>query len=307
MNILITGGAGFIGNHLVRYLVHQNPENKIIVVDNLSAGKIEFLGDIEKKITFYDIDIVNKEETNECFKKERPDIVIHLAAIHFIPECNQDPAKTILVNVAGTHNIIELVNQYQVKQLIFASSASVYGRSLVRKKEDDILKPLDIYGCSKLCGEQMIENLCKTNWTILRFFNVIGTNETHQHLLPVIVSQLERGNSLTLGNLDSIRDFLFVGDLVAGIDATIKNGKVFSQILNLGTGEGVSVRGVVEELKIVLRQAIEIDQNEKLKRDVDNPMLVASIEKSQKLINWQPRYSFQDALIEILSLKQGNC
>lgn len=300
MNILITGGLGFIGSHLVRHLIRISPENKIIVVDNLSSGKIKFLDDIKNRFSFYNIDIINKGELSKCFKKERPDIIIHLAAIHFIPECNQDPAKTISVNILGTHNIVTLANKHNVKQLIFASSASVYGATHKRNNEDDIPDPSDIYGYSKLYGEQMIKNLCQINWSILRFFNVIGTDETHQHLLPAIIRQLKNGNNLTLGNLMSKRDYLFMEDLVDGINRVIGNKKVYSQILNFGTGKGLSVRDVVHELEIVLKKQIEVEQSDDLKRSADNPILVASIEKSQKLIGWKPEYSFREALKKIL-------
>lgn len=300
MNILITGGLGFIGNHLVRHLIHTCPENKIIVVDNLSSGKIEFLSDVKNNFTFYNIDIINKGKLDKCFKKERPDIIIHLAAIHFIPECNRDPVKTISVNVVGTHNIVTLANQHEVKQLIFASSASVYGATHKRSNESDIPDPLDVYGYSKLYGEQIIKNLGQINWSILRFSNIIGTNETHQHLLPAIIKQLKNNTKLTLGNLESKRDYLFVEDLINGINRVINNKKAYSQVLNFGTGKGLSVRDVVREFEIILKKQIEIEQNDNLKRRVDSPILVASIEKSKKLIGWKSQYSFREALKKIL-------
>ncbi|MBI5139154.1 NAD-dependent epimerase/dehydratase family protein [Candidatus Nomurabacteria bacterium] len=303
MNILITGGLGFIGNHLVRHLINASPENKIVVIDNLSSGSVSFLKDIRSKFTFYNIDIINKGELDKCFKKERPDIIIHLAAIHFIPECNQNPPKTISVNIIGTHNVVDLANKYNVKQFIFASSASVYGATRKKNNEDDVPNPVDIYGCSKLCGEQITKTLCQVNWSILRFFNVIGTNETHEHLLPVIIKQLKNDRGLVLGNLESTRDYLFVGDLVNGVSRVINNKKAYSQVLNLGTGRGTSVRNVVRGFEVALKKRIEIEQSANLKRSIDNPVLVASIEKIQKLINWQPEYHFQEALNEILFAK----
>ena len=303
MKILITGGLGFIGNHLVRHLVKMGQENKIVVIDNLSSGKISFLNDIKNKFVFYNMDITNKEKLDKCFKKERPDIIIHLAAIHFIPECNQNPTKTISVNIAGTYNVVELANRYNVKQFIFASSASVYGATPKKSNENDTPNPLDIYGCSKLCGEQITRNLCQVNWSILRLFNVIGTNETHEHLLPAIIKQLKNDSGLILGNLESKRDYLFVKDLVDGVSRIINNKKAYSQILNMGTGSGTSVRGVVREFEIALKKRIEIEQSMNLKRGIDNPALVASIEKIQKLIKWQPKHSFQEALKKILFTK----
>ncbi len=300
MNILITGGLGFIGNHLVRYLLKKDPENKIIVIDDLSSGKMSFLKDVRSKFIFYDIDITNKEGIDRCFRKEGPDIIIHLAAIHFIPECNQNPAKTISVNIIGTHNVVTLANKYNVKQFIFASSASVYGATHKKNNEDDLPNPLDIYGCSKLCGEQIIKNLCQVNWSVLRFFNVIGTNETHEHLLPVIIKQLKNNSGLVLGNLESKRDYLFIEDLLRGVGEVINNKKAYSQILNMGTGRGTSVREVVHGFEVALKKQIEISQSANLKRGVDNPKLVASIEKIRKLINWEPKYSFQEALNKIL-------
>lgn len=298
MNILITGGLGFVGNHLVRHLVESDPGSTVVVVDDLSSGKKEFLSDISERFTLYNIDICDREKLNDCFAKERPDVVIHLAAIHFIPECNRDPERTMAVNVTGTEHVIESANTYGVRQVIFASSASVYGPTLGENTEDDAPNPLDVYGRSKLAGEELVRSRCRVNWTILRFFNVIGPNETHSHLLPAIIDQLKQGDHVTLGNMGSRRDYIFVKDIVRGVVAVIDDPKAYGEVLNLGTGRGVSAKEIIQEFEVLLGKPITVAQNAELVRKVDNPVLVASIEKSKRLLNWEPDHAFRDALRE---------
>jgi UDP-glucose 4-epimerase len=300
MTILVTGGLGFIGNNLVRNLINTGVGDNIIVVDNLSCGKISFLADVKNKFTFYNADILDKDQLSKCFEKERPDIVIHLAAVHFIPECDADPARTMLVNIAGTHNIIDLANRWGVKQLIFASSASVYGPTRRKSRESDIPMPIETYGISKLCGEQMIKNLCRTNWSILRFFNIVGQDDTHEHLLPAIVKQLGHKKTISLGNSKSRRDYLFVGDLVDGIQGVVNNRRAYAQILNFGTGTGSSAEDMLREIGEILKEPLKVKRDSRLVRGIDNPGLVASTKKTKEVLGWEPKHTLRDALRKIL-------
>jgi nucleoside-diphosphate-sugar epimerase len=166
--------------------------------------------------------------------------------------------------------------------------------------ETDAPKPLDVYGCSKLCGELMVQESCKANWSILRFFNIIGRDETHRHLLPAIIEQIKGGDVLTLGNLTTRRDYLFMDDLVRGIGIVLNNRNAYSEILNFGTGIALSGDEVVQNFEKVLNRPLKVTQLPYLKRVVDNPLLVASIVKTKNVIGWEPEFSFERALAMIL-------
>lgn len=130
----------------------------------------------------------------------------------------------------------------------------------------------------------------------MRFFNTIGKNETHDHLVPTILKQLKKGDRLLLGNIESKRDYLFVEDLTRGVTMTINNKNAYSEIINLGTGVGTSAIEVIEALKLITQKQIEVDASKKLMRIVDSPVLVASRKKAKNLLGWEPEYSLMESL-----------
>lgn len=307
MRILVTGGMGFIGHHLVRLLTDHNPHYKITIVDNLSKGREEFLSDIKDRFYFYNIDITDKGALEKCFKETKPDIIIHLAAMHFIPECDQNPKKTEEVNIGGTDNLVNLANNYKTKHFIFISSAAVYDSGPGKKIEDMIPQPGDVYGQSKLVGEKIVQDLFRSNWSILRSFNVIGTGETNDHLIPAILHQLAQGSKLKLGNLSTARDYYSVKDFVSGISHVIANETAYGQIFNFGSGYGVTAEHIISELEGILGEKISVTEDENRKRAGDRPSLIASIAKAEKLLGWKPKYSLKETLEEIIAreLKRG--
>ena len=213
--ILITGGAGFVGQALVKlfngYSVH--------VVDNLKSGSHRLDNLKNTDLCFHNIDLCNANAVDDLLKTIKPEIIIHLAAIHFIPECEQYPKKALEHNVNVTINLLDSCDNNC--RFIYTSSAAVYSPSLSELvEEDSLICPNDFYGHNKLHGEHYVKLFSKKkdlDSISIRLFNVIGLGETNPHVLPEIIYQLKCGStSLNLGNIDNQRDFIDVDDAATG-------------------------------------------------------------------------------------------
>lgn len=217
--ILVTGGAGFIGSHLVPRLLEAG--HHVLTIDNLSFGKMTYLPLTSDTFEFVKSDITDKVILAKILKKFEPQIVIHLAAIHYIPYCNAHPVKTTEINIMGTRILFEFCRKIELDLLFFASTAAVYPIRDVANSENSQLGPIDIYGYTKVIGEDLaklfyLETNIKT--IIGRLFNVYGPNETNPHLIPEIIDQLKSGKrEVHLGNLEPKRDYIHVEDVVTSI------------------------------------------------------------------------------------------
>lgn len=237
MKILITGGAGFIGSAIVPAL--QSEGHEIFVFDNLSFGNRDFIEVTDNH--FFISDIRDKVSVNNTFKALAPDIVIHLAAIHFIPYCNKNPYEAADINIRGTMNVLDACKELSsLKKVFFASTAAVYPISESAVCEDHELLPLDVYGLTKLTGE----SLCKKfhletgiDTIVCRFFNAFGPNETNAHLIPEIENQLRKGlRTIKLGNLTPKRDFIHTHDMASAVSKLLRHENAGYDVFNLGRG-----------------------------------------------------------------------
>ncbi|MFA6570374.1 MAG: NAD(P)-dependent oxidoreductase [Bacteroidota bacterium] len=302
---LVIGGCGFIGSHLVKKLVSKNED--VVVVDNLSAGKIEFLKYYSSKpnLEIIQCDILNHKDLNEAFKRSNPDTVIHLAAIHHIPTCDQNPVLTLRTNIEGVQNVLNECAKSEVKRLIFTSTGAIYSETNAPLNELSAIDPQNIYGLSKKCAEDLIKIFSKRTKCasiIVRLFNTVGTNETNKHLIPDILEQIWKGKTtIRLGNLSPRRDYIHVLDVV---DAIYLLSKVKIQgnfeIVNVGSGKEYSVEDVVNLLSKILSRKIIANSDPDLKRRFDRKSQLADINKIQRLITWKPIRSLEEAFKEIL-------
>lgn len=306
MNILITGGAGFVGANFI--LESRNLKAKIEIIDNLFMVKNNLNIITKLNIKVHNQSILNYELLEKIFKEFKPTIIIHLAAIHFIPYCNLHPQQTLDVNTLGTYYITQLSCQFKVKQIIFASSASIYGDRRQLCKEDDLPMPKCIYGYSKFLAEQTITTLSKIPWTVLRFFNIYGPYETTDHLIFSIIEQLTQGNrSILLGNSESFRDYIHVLDVVEVVKRCILNDNVFNSILNVGTGVPTSGNQLIEFFQKNEAIPIKIIQSAKKIRKVDVPFLCADISKTKRVLKWKPSISLEEGLANLIKLGSLRC
>jgi UDP-glucose 4-epimerase len=231
-----------------------------------------------------------------------PDVIIHLAALHYIPECERNPALAVATNVAGTLNLLQWAPTGS--RFVFASSGAVYKpQAQPHSEAASDVGPTDIYGLTKLHGEQYVTAMAAKRdlrAVVVRLFNVIGPGETNPHLLPEMVAQLKAGrNTIELGNLTPRRDYIDVRDAAAGFAAAalgnaVNMGKTC--VVNLGTSRTYSVSEVVERLRHISGVGFDISQNPDRIRSVDRPVLAADNRQITKLFGWRQQYTLDDAL-----------
>ncbi len=299
--VLVTGGAGFVGSQLVEKLLAKN--YSVVVVDNLSVGRISTIPK-HKKCTFYEASISNYKLLEEVFQKEgKIDAVIHLAAIHYIPYCNDHLIETIETNVSGTINVLMLMQAYSIHRILFASSAAVYAPNSTALNEESLVGPVDIYGHSKVMGEQVITNLCKLfaiDYTILRLFNVCGKNDLVPHLIPSILDQAKVSSSIKLGNLTTKRDFVRKEDVAEAFIASLESDEALNEVFNVGTGISISVGEVVELIKSNIDHDLQVESVAQKQRKVDVNILNADSSKLKKMVGWQPKHTVAEFIEEEL-------
>lgn len=301
--ILVTGGAGFIGAWLVKKLLQK--ENKIIVFDNFTTGKLSNLPVLDKNLLIVKADIRNLAALKKIFTINKPEIIFHLAALHFIPYCNDHSGETINVNIAGTQNLLEACKYNLPQKVLLASSAAVYPLGNKPNKEEDKMEAMDIYGLTKIVNEmqgKQFAKLNKTNLIVARICNVYGPNETNPHVIPSIIQQImKRKKTIVLGNIKPKRNYIFVSDVVqAMIMMAEKSAKLYS-CYNVGAEKEYSVKEIVMLLKKITTQKINIKKDIKLVRKCERMHLKLDISRIKKEIGWVPQYDIFLGLKETIT------
>lgn len=304
--VLIIGGAGFIGNNLAKKLTNNGYQ--VFVYDNFSSGKISNLKFLSKARIIKG-DILNHKKITNCIKKIQPSAIFHLAAIHYIPDCNKNPQKIRRVNVDGTRNVLEAVSALNLKSFfIFMSSAAVYANSSGALKESNKTVPLCIYGETKLVGEKITKQICVKNkipFAIIRLFNVYGPNDGIPHVIPGIISQIKNHKkNIELGNLQPKRDFIYVDDVSNALYKLLEH-KPKGKVYNLGTGKEYSIKEIAELfIKFLPRKNFKVFPKKNLIRKKERLHLKADISKINKELGWHPKISITKGL-KLLLKKEG--
>ena len=296
MKIIITGGAGFIGSHIAEKL---SKKNKVIILDNLTTGRIKNIDSFKNKIIFKKVDLSKKPSSwIKIFKNV--DKVFHLAALADIVPSIQQPNEYYDSNVTGTLNVLEACRKYKVKKIVYAASSSCYGiANQIPTNEKAPISPQYPYALTKQLGESLIlhwSKIYKINSTSLRLFNVYGsrsrTSGTYGAMLGVFFAQKLAGKPFTVvGDGSQKRDFTYVSDVV---DAFIKasNSRKSGDIYNVGSGKAVSVNYIVKLLK---GKKIFIK-----KRPGEPDITFADIKKIKKMLNWSPKISIENGIKKIM-------
>ena len=300
--ILVTGGAGFIGSATIAEF--QKHGHDIYVIDDLSFGNRDFL--TIPDTYFHKLDILNEDGLTEVIHKIDPDWIIHLAAIHFIPYCNQHPFKSSNINIQGTINVLSAAKSLKnLEKMFFASTAAVYPICDHAIPETQQTNPLDIYGLSKLAGEHLMNEFhlqTSIPTIICRFFNAFDPNETNLHLIPEIQRQVNSGlRTIALGNLEPKRDFIHTYDMARAIFMMLDKFDSGIDVFNLGSGQEYSVIDVVKEFENQLGEEITIKVDQSRVRKVERMHLLADISKLKAFMNWEPEISLSEGIKTLLN------
>mgnify|MGYP001580532834 FL=1 len=294
MKIIITGGAGFIGKHLVELLIKK--ENDITIFDNFSNSKEEsvmYLKNLGAKIVKGDIRKIG--EINNAIKDH--DIVIHLAAKISVEESIKSPSETFQTNVEGTKNVLIACEKNQIKKIIVASSAAVYGESEadVKLTEKSKINPISPYGESKVMMENEIKKITENNdmnYVILRFFNIYGKSQSPEYagVITKFIKKIEMNQSLEIfGDGMQTRDFISVKDVVNSIYHSIENGK--NQIYNIGSGKPITIKQLAKLMITLSKKELKINYNDIKKGDIR--FSEADVSLAKKELHYLPKYSLE--------------
>lgn len=293
--ILVTGGAGFIGSAVIADFQKQGHE--IFVIDNLSFGNRQFISVPDDH--FFKMDILEEKKVFDTIQKIKPDYIVHLAAIHFIPYCNQHPYESSTINIQGTINILKAAKVAKPEKVFFSSTAAVYPIYDDAVSETHATGPMDIYGLSKLTGEHLCNEFyleTKIPVVICRFFNAFGPNETNPHLIPEIQRQVNEGlRKIKLGNLTPKRDFIHTFDMANAVRTLLEKVSSGIHIYNLGRGIEYAVTEIVDAFSSAINQKIEIEVDPARVRKVERMHLLANVNKL-KALGWEPKISIDEGI-----------
>ena len=311
-NILITGGAGFIGSNLVDYFIENN---KVTVLDNLLTGKEENISHHfnNKNFTFVKGDIRDLETCQKAVKEK--DFVFHQAALGSVPRSINDPITTNEINISGFLNMLTASRDAKIKRFIYAASSSTYGDSKeLPKVEDNIGKPLSPYAITKYVNElyaDVFANLYKMEVIGLRYFNVFGKrqdpNGAYAAAIPLFIKLFVDGKQPTInGDGSATRDFTYIKNVVQinELAALAENKEALNQVYNVAFGENINLNTLISLLKENLskydKNILNIEAIHGSDRVGDIHNSLASIEKAKALLGYNPKYSVKQGLGEAI-------
>ncbi len=301
--ILVTGGCGFVGAPLVRNLVARG--DHVVVYDNLSRGTTKSLEALADDINIIEGDVRDADSLRKALEDNRTEVIIHLAAVHFIPDCDADPEACLSTNVLGTQVALDSAQgSATVRAFVYASTVAVYQPSVEPHHESSRLAPTDVYGSSKLAGEQLVAWLGRRTGMptgIARLSNVYGPDETNPHLIPVVISQAVRSQVLALGNLSTSRDYVFTDDVARAfssfVDLTLMGN---SAVCNVGTGVARTGQAVVAAIGQALSRELRIEMDPSRMRASDRPVLCVDSANGADILGWTATTTFADGIREAI-------
>jgi UDP-glucose 4-epimerase len=293
-NILITGGAGFIGSNLTERLI--NDGHKITVIDNLSTGN---KSNLHKDAEFFELDIANLEAIKPVFKNQ--ELVFHVAAIPRIGRSIEDPAATFRSNVTGTLNVLLAARDAGVKRVVYSASSSAYGpQNKLPLSEDMPSKPLNPYALSKYIGEELCKEfteLYKLDTISLRYFNVYGPRMSAEGDYATVIGKFLRMKRDTapltiVGDGKQTRDFTHVSDVARANILASQIARGGGEVINIGAGDNHSVQEIAD---IIGGEHVYIAQRPGEVRDT-----LADISRAKSILGWEPKVSLKEGISELI-------
>lgn len=322
MKVCVIGGAGYIGSHAVYELLRAKHE--VVVIDNLSTGQRDF---VPEQVPFYFGDITDQNCLSQIFtietKKKPFDVVMHFAAKLIVPESVTMPLEYYHNNVEGVRIMLAVMVEHGIKNVVFSSTAAVYGDSTKDAcEEDDVLLPINPYGETKLAAEREIKWVCAAygmQYCIFRYFNVAGADasleiglkkDVQTHIIPITVqtalklrdSMVIYGDDYNTPDGTCIRDYIHITDLakahVLGAEYVVNQHQ--SGIFNLGSNSGYSVKEVVEAVE----KYYPVNYSYGQRRPGDPAKLIASTKRAKEILGWKPELSLDDIVRSDIAFRQ---
>jgi UDP-glucose 4-epimerase len=304
---VVTGAAGFIGSRLVGQLVDLGW--RVWGLDDLSVGRREDVSAAVATARFdlVEADVADGDAAAALIASARPQVVFHLAARHFIPECERDPAGALRANVLGTQAVIAAASRGEPPcRVVFASSGAVYAPSLEPHDEQAPVAPDTIYAISKATGEQLLAHAGRAGleYRIARLFNVFGPGDRTRHVVPDIVDGVISG-TLALGALDPVRDYIYVDDVVRAL-LLLGEHDGPERVFNVGTGLGRSVQSLVDAVLAAHKGRVLVRADSAKARRVERQSLISDSRRAASVLGWTPRVGCNEGLQQTLAARRAS-
>jgi len=297
MKFVVTGGAGFIGSHLAKYLVKNNHE--VIIIDDLSRGSLDNIEEIKNKIEFHNVDVSNYDEVLSVI--DTPDGIFHQAALASVPQSFKEPEKYHKVNVIGTENIFKIGKKFGAK-VIFASSSSIYGDQTQFPIQEDVeKKPLNPYGQTKLDDEKIASTYAAEGLRVigLRYFNVygIGQNPSYAGVIPKFIERLsEHKPPIIEGDGTNVRSFTYIDDVIRANFLAFESD-VDHTFFNIATENMTSINELAEIMIKISGLDLKPIYDKPRKGDIKKSY--ADISRAKKLLGWITEVNLEEGLQKI--------
>jgi nucleoside-diphosphate-sugar epimerase len=304
-NVCVIGGAGFLGSHLVDYLVEER-ECNVLVLDNLITCLTSYIHP-NAKFNWFDIRGEEKE-LSKILKDNDIKYVFNYAAEPYIPECFERPMHFFDINATAVLKVLNACQDAKTEAILQVSSAEIYGNLKGKIKESDPVEPHSTYGVSKAAADGLVQVRWKEAGVpaiAMRQFNCVGERETHEYVIPEIISQLAESNSINLGN-NSFRDFQYAGDAVRMAVDLLENGE-FGEVYNMGSEEGIQIYDLANLIgKLMGHEQITINVDQARVRPWEIWHLQSDNTKLYSVINKRPEVGLEEALEKTIAFYYQN-
>jgi nucleoside-diphosphate-sugar epimerase len=308
--VLVTGGAGFLGSSVVKELCHAGA--KVTVLDNFSSGKRDYLHNITltNGLEVIEGDICDAGIVEKSMRES--ELVIHLAALPFVPDSYYHPRDFFRTNVDGTVNLLLAASKADtVERFVYVSSSEVYGSAKQEPMDENHpTLPHSSYAASKLAADRVTFTISKEldlPVTIVRPFNTFGPNITQPYIVPEIIAQALAGDGeLWLGNTEAYRDLTYVDDTARGIILSAIGPGADGEVINLGSGSSISVRELALKIASLMGKKLVIRKDASRLRPFDVGKLICDNSKAERILKWRPMVSLDDGLRKTIDWVKSN-
>lgn len=297
--VLVAGGAGFVGSQLVRELLELGA--RVVVYDNFLHGTRENLVGLEGALDVVVGDVLDEFKLLETFRQKRPRFAFDLVGDTYVPSAYDVPKRFLRVNVEGTMNFLLAAKASSVQRSVYVSSTEVYGEARqVPMTEAHVLAPANTYAVTKLAADRICYTFHHEHGipvVIARIYNCYGPRETQPYVIPEIITQLDKGPVVYLGNVEARRDFTYVSDTARGLIATLISDVPDGDVVNIGSNRSYSVREIVEEIGPLLgHSSCEIRTDPRRLRRLDVECFQCDATKLRDRTGWAPAVNLHEGL-----------